>query len=47
MSDHPRDPPDKKPTPQEWLDELRERMADWLGTLLNPPLPVPVPVRRR
>jgi hypothetical protein len=44
MSEHP---PEKKAPSPDWFDELRERLADWLGTLLNPPIPVPVPVRRR
>jgi len=34
----------------DWLDELRERLAGWIGALFPPPapdmLPVPVPARR-
>jgi len=46
MSDNRPTPPaePKKPT---WLDELRDRLAEWIDTLVNPPMPVPVPVRRR
>ncbi len=52
MSDTRPDPrPDreaKKDRPEPgWLDELRDRLAEWVDTLLHPPTPVPVPVRRR
>lgn len=51
MSDDPREPaPLRRPRPEkpsDWFDEARERLADWLGALLDPPHPVPVPVRRR
>lgn len=45
MSDSPRDPPPPRPSAPGWLDELGARLVDWLGALLNPPVPVPVPVR--
>jgi hypothetical protein len=47
MSDNRTDPPAKKRPEPGWLDEFRDRLAEWIDTLLHPPLPVPVPVRRR
>ena len=38
---------ERKPPPSPNLDDLRSRVAAWLDSLLNPPQPVPVPVRVR
>jgi hypothetical protein len=49
MSDTRPEPPPKKNRPQpDWLEEARERLAEWVDSLVNPPVrvPVPVPVRR-
>lgn len=40
-------PPRKRPPEPSWLDELRDRVAEWVDELLHPRAPVPVPVRRR
>lgn len=49
MSDHPSEEPQNKDAPApDWLEELRDRLAEWIGALLPmpEPMPVPVPVRR-
>jgi hypothetical protein len=47
MSDTRTDPSPKKDRPEPgWLDELRERLSGWVDSILHPPVPVPVPVRR-
>ncbi|MDP2313383.1 MAG: hypothetical protein Q8P41_10790 [Pseudomonadota bacterium] len=46
MSDNRPNPPAKKPPEPSWLDEFRDRLAEWIDALINPPIPVPVPVRR-
>lgn len=45
MSDTPRDPEPPKEAAPGWLDELGAKVWDWLGAMLNPPVPVPVPAR--
>ena len=46
MSDKTRPPP-KDPQPG-WIDEVRDRLAEWADRGVNPPrVPVPVPVRVR
>ncbi|MDP2309791.1 MAG: hypothetical protein Q8P18_27470 [Pseudomonadota bacterium] len=49
MSDNrPETPaPSKKPPEPSWLDQLRDRFAELMDSLVEPPMPVPVPVRPR
>ncbi len=48
MSDNRSNPSaPKRPPEPSWLDQLRDRLAELIDTLVNPPMPVPVPVRRR
>lgn len=44
MSDNRRESPPPKPA-QDWFDEIGAKITDWLAPLLNPPAPVPIPVR--
>lgn len=53
MSDNERERDEKRPRPgdePDWRDTLRrhgEKLLEWLDGAVNPPVPVPVPVRRR
>lgn len=50
MGDTPREretePVDERPG-ESRLDELLERLWEWVDSLVHPPVLVPVPVRRR
>lgn len=44
MSDNPPDTPPTKPPEKGWLEQLRDRIAEWMDGLVDPPMPIPVPV---
>lgn len=46
MADDEKRPPPERPERRP-LEELKDRVYEWLGAILHPPVLLPVPVPRR